>query len=210
MDLSWIKAHKGVVALFGAATVGAVAYTFLHKGNHGTASGVMGGNAIQGGSPQYLVPVVESAGGSNVTPSQVPTTTNVGPTAVAPTAGAWPGGTPSGPPLWRVPTPSGPAPATNPINPGAVSSVAANPYGVGTSVMQGEQITQSVYDPAYNGWVNLTSKGGIYTSPGFNVSGSAFSPQWKGNGRIALNAAGTAVQEYNPSGQLVGSYAIGK
>lgn len=55
--MQWIKGHKLVVGLFGAATVGYILYSFIHKGSSsGTAAPVVGG------SPQYLVPVVQSSG----------------------------------------------------------------------------------------------------------------------------------------------------
>lgn len=175
MDLTWIKQHKLVAGLFGAAALGAIVYSFVaRKSSSGTASSVVGSGSTTG-SPQYLVPVVQGMDqGSMMSPS-VPLT-----------------GT-------------GPTPSTTPA-----SVIATNPYGVGTKVTSNEVITQSVYDPLYGAWVNLTSKGGIYTSPGASVSGSGYNSAWQGSGRVVLANGGASVQEYNAKNQLVGTYKIGK
>lgn len=180
----WIKQHKVVVGLFGAAAAGAILFSYLRRGSSaGNASPIVGGNATGGiGSPQYLVPVVQSGAAPN-------------PTATSPVS--------------NVPVPSTPMPNPVPVRTPNHPVIAANPYTVGTRVTSNEVITQSLYDPLYGGWLNLTSKGGIYGG-GDNVSASAFSDQWKGNGRLELIDGGARVQEYNAAGKLVGTFKVGK
>lgn len=202
---TWIVHHKMVAALFGAAAAGFVLYSFINRksSSGGTASPVVGGSASAGligsGSPQYLVPVVQNGSDPNPTPA-----------TPAPVQSPLPSGTATSP-VSNIPTPSTPpiVPTTGIQPPPAAATIAANPYTVGTRVTSHEAITQSVYDPLYNGYLDLTSKGGIYGG-GVNVSGSAYNPAWNGSGRLALINGGADVQEYNSAGKLVGTFKVGK
>lgn len=179
---------KLYIILGGTAGLGALLYIIKSRSSAGTASPLTGGSAVSGGAPQFFVPTL-----SSTAPQSTPTT-----------------------PASNIPAPRIPKHA--PINSSSLTVpntstaavVAANPYTVGTRVTSNEDITQSVYDPLYNSWVDMTSKGGIYTSPGTGVSGSAYNPQWKGNGRLILSSDGSSVMEYSPAGSLVGTYQIGK
>ena len=227
MDLTWIKAHKWVVAVFGAAAGGYILYSYLHGGSSsGTASSVVGGTATTG-SPQYLVPVIQgtaSGSGSAIdgsTPSPIISGGNTsgngtGTTITAPSP--LPPNTIIPNPTSTTPSSNIPVPVTVPTtNPTSISQpspptsppIAVNPYSVGTAVTKNETITQSVYDPLYNGWLDLTSKGGIYGG-GLNVAGSGYNPAWSGSGRLALANGGAQVQEYDATGNLVGTYTVGK
>lgn len=192
MDLSWVKTHKPLVLVFGAAVLGYVAFTFIKGGSSasGTASTLTGGSATTG-SPQYLVPVVQT----NTAPIASPTAPNVGSPAIQ--VGLHP-----------VPTIPQKMLAAKPPPPTSQGALAVNPYGVGTKVTSNEQITQSVYDPLYKSWIDLTSKGGIYTGPGAAVTGSGYNPAWTGSGRLALVNGGASVQEFNAKGVSVGTFSI--
>lgn len=89
------------------------------------------------------------------------------------------------------------------------SSIPSNAYGVGTKVTSSETIVQALYDPLEHGWIDLTSKQGLWGS-GLNVSGSAYNPNAFGIGHIQLAQGGAEVQEYNSKNQLVGTYKVGK
>lgn len=68
----------------------------------------------------------------------------------------------------------------------------SNPYSVGQAVgpaYLGQTIVQSAYDPAQGQWLNLTSKGGVYTSGGVPLTGSAI-----GNGSQTFQAGQLSVQ----------------
>jgi hypothetical protein len=90
-----------------------------------------------------------NTGNPSGTNTQTPTPTNQGP----PPAGNLP-----------PPTPGGGGPP-NPVQ---------NPYPVGTQVAPNEKIIQSIYDPLYNTWINLTSMGGLYVGPKGAAQGSAY------------------------------------
>jgi hypothetical protein len=76
------------------------------------------------------------------------------------------------------PAPPPAAPAPPPVMPATPQAAPqpVNPYQMGQTVNAGESIVQSLFDPVF-GWLNLTSKGGLYTSPeggstGFRAIGS--------------------------------------
>jgi hypothetical protein len=73
----------------------------------------------------------------------------------------------------------------------APSGLPANPYPVGRTVAPGETITQAVWDPIAKTWIDVTSKGGAYTSRGLPLSGSAY-----GKGTGAWTLAGTPGQTF--------------
>lgn len=189
---------KLYIVLGGAAGVGALFYIIKSRSSgSGTASTLTGGSAVSNGSPQYFVPIT-STGAVSGNPQSAPVTAPSSPSTTTTSTSNTPA--PISTPTLAAPTPSG--------NTAAV--VALNPYGVGTRVTSSETISQSVYDPLYNSWVDLTSKGGIYTSPGTSVSGSGYNPAWNGSGRLALANGGAQVAEYNSQNKLVGTYSIGK
>lgn len=90
--MTWIKQHKIVVALFGAAAAGFVLYSYLHKSsNAGTSSTVVGGDTAGAASPQYLIPFTgisspfSSGDGTNGGTLTSPTTNSLpNPTSTSP------------------------------------------------------------------------------------------------------------------------------
>jgi hypothetical protein len=76
-------------------------------------------------------------------------------------------------------------------NTGSAPALPANPYPVGRTVAAGETITQAVWDPVAKTWIDVTSKGGAYTSAGLPLSGSAY-----GKGTGAWTLAGTPGQTF--------------
>lgn len=86
---------------------------------------------------------------------------------------------------------------------------AANEYPVGTRVTASETIIQALWDPVRHTWLDLTSKGGIYTSGGGSVSGSAYNPNATSGGRIALSPKTPGdVDEYGANGVFEGVYKV--
>ena len=98
--------------------------------------------------------------------------------------------------------------AANQTAPAAAAS-AFNPYPVGTVVQpNGEKIVQAVSSPY--GWVDVTSLGGLYTSPGSYVTGSAIGQKaLAGSTPFSAQVQGNTVYEYTGQGvktvSLVGS-----
>ena len=83
-------------------------------------------------------------------------------------------------------------------------SIPSNPYPVGTNLTPlggnaGESVTRSVYDPAVGSWLNLTNQGGVYTSAGLPLSGSAIGKGNFAGGNISFN--GNQFTETTPGGQ---------
>lgn len=117
------------------------------------------------------------------------------PTGGSPNGGAGTGTTTTTTTTTPTTTTSSSPPPSEPSQP----SIPANPYTVGTVVAPGESIVQSIYDPAKNTWVNLTSKGGIYTSAGLPLSGSGIgngTNNYSG-GTLQLTNGGTGFVESN-------------
>jgi len=77
-----------------------------------------------------------------------------------------------------------------------------NPYPVGTLVQPGEKIVQA--DPVsvggVNGFVDVTSLGGLYTTPGLAVNGSAINAHPPAGFGYSAQVNGGTVYEYTPSG----------
>lgn len=143
MDTTWIKNHKMVVGLFGAAVVGYVLYSFLHRGSSaasGSAAPVVGG-----GSPQYLVPIVQSPGID---------TAGMSPQSVAQT-----GSTPNPPNTSTTPATNTPSPATPNQLPTTV-----NVPGVGLSYVlgpTGNPNDYKLYGGLGNVWYGVAQPNGV-------------------------------------------------
>jgi len=96
------------------------------------------------------------------------------------------------------------APADTAVSPGNTTGAPAvqpvvNPYAVGTVVAPGEKIVQSV--GAGGGYLDVTNLGGLYTSPGLGVTGSAYSPTAPaGGGSYSAQVSGNTIYEYTPTG----------
>lgn len=69
---------------------------------------------------------------------------------------------PGGPPAYAGNPAGGPAGSGTPVN---------NPYSMGQEVAPGETIVAQQYDQDRHIWINMTSKGGIYTSSGQTLPG---------------------------------------
>lgn len=63
--------------------------------------------------------------------------------------------------------------AVSPGNTGIPGIQPANQYMVGQNVGPGESIVQGIWDPKLNEWLNLTNKGGVYTSGGSTLLGDS-------------------------------------
>ena len=86
---------------------------------------------------------------------------------------------------------------TTPASPGGIF----NPYGVGTTVAPGEQVTQAVSAGQF-GYVDQTSLGGLYTVPGVSISGSEYNPAAK-SATYTTTVNGNQVYESGPAGTKV-------
>lgn len=215
MDVGkFVSEHKTAVMITGAVVAGAVIYSFLHRGSSTSTPTTYNPASGSTVSPtQYLVPY-NAYFGSAGTPDGGSTSS---PSITSSSSSPPSSNVPSSPPSQNQPTTVSQgitslnnSTTTSGGNSSGVadqSSVQPNPYPVGTTVASGESIVQSIYDPNY-GWVDLTSKGGIYTGPGFGVSGSGYSPNWQGTGRVQLASGGSQVVEYNAKGQQVGTYSL--
>lgn len=93
--------------------------------------------------------------------------------------------------------------STPATSPGSTGNAAFNPYPVGTTVAPGSTITEAVQVPG-GGWVDVASgAGGLYTSPGLSVSGSAAASPVKappGGYTATVNPTGTTVYEDTAAG----------
>jgi cytoskeletal protein RodZ len=83
----------------------------------------------------------------------------------------------------------------------AAAALPKNPYSVGMTVAKGETIVESLYQPATKQWLNLTNLGGIYTSGGVGLTGSAY-----GRGQT-FGASGLSL---GPGGQFIETSTAGK
>lgn len=118
-----------------------------------------------------------------------------------------PGNTQTGGTNQTHPAPPGPTP--QPYKPIAHVMPPANPYAVGKVVAPGEKITAGgLYVPGF-GWVDPTSRGGLYTSPGTAISGSGYNPRYSGAAPTLKLVGSNQVQEYEGS-KLVGTYTLRK
>ncbi|MCL2393252.1 MAG: hypothetical protein FWC87_01085 [Acidimicrobiaceae bacterium] len=104
------------------------------------------------------------------------------------------------PPPSPVPASTVPVGASTPTT----TTPAANLYPVGTSVAPGETIVQAV--PAGSGYVDVTSKGGLYGS-GVSVSGSMITASPPAGAQYSAKVSGDTVLEYGPGG--VAQFKIG-
>jgi hypothetical protein len=88
-----------------------------------------------------------------------------------------------------------PSPAAAPKTPGPAGPTAPfNPYTVGTKVTTSETIVQSLWDPAVKAWLDLTSRGGVYTSTGLGLTGSAFGTGTFAGGGLQLGPNGSFIE----------------
>ena len=114
---------------------------------------------------------------------------------------------PQGPsvPTISLPLQGGLPPAATTSTPTTTqTSIPTNQYYIGENLQPlggnpGESIVNSVYDPNANSWLNLTNQGGVYTSAGLGLSGSAIGAGNFAGGNISYS--GNTFTETMPNGQ---------
>lgn len=188
MDLTWIKSHKWVVAVFGAATAGAVLYSYLNRGKGASSS-----TTATAGSPQYLVPVVQMGTDPNPTvttpSSNVPVSTT--PT-VLPTQAGGAGATVQ---LGSVPGFTAPVPtSTAGLSLAQGSLPAGNAPAVTTSPGTGYNV-QTGATQAYSLTGGGTTAGGLALGPadayGYNSGNTGGTPYvYEGGMLVTRDASG--------------------
>lgn len=175
MNLEWFKSHKVIVAVFGAATVGYVLYSYMHKSSNGSATATAG-------SPQYLVPVIQSGVAPNptsTTPSSNTPTPNLPPVLSTPTNGASASVQLGAAPNFTSPVPTAPIP-------GAIATA--------TSPGQGYNVQTGVVQP-YTLTGGGTSAGGLVLGPaaslGYNSGNTGGTPYvYEGGMLVTRDASG--------------------